>query len=101
MHNANLEHASITSILKPFEKKFLKKQFSRQISSKPQVLKRWSKKRGREIKAPRVFSNKGEVNILSGERQFNFKNPFQCDPIFSPASYHLNKPFPKSWRKFS
>jgi hypothetical protein len=33
------------------------------------------KKRGRERNAPRVSSNKGEVNILRGERHINFKNP--------------------------
>jgi hypothetical protein len=49
----------------------------------PQVLKRQSiekrekkkkkekGKRGRKRKAPRVSSNKGEVNILRGEKYFN------------------------------
>jgi hypothetical protein len=31
------------------------------------------KKRGRKRKAPKVSSNKGEVNILRGEKHFNFK----------------------------
>jgi hypothetical protein len=31
------------------------------------------KRRGRKRKAPRVSSNKGEVNILRGEKDFNFK----------------------------
>jgi hypothetical protein len=31
------------------------------------------KRRGRKRKAPRVSSNKGEVNILRGEMDFNFK----------------------------
>jgi hypothetical protein len=31
------------------------------------------KRRGRKRKAPRVSSNKGEVNILRGEKHFNFK----------------------------
>jgi hypothetical protein len=34
------------------------------------------RKRGRERKALRVSSNKGKVNILRGEKHFNFKNPF-------------------------
>jgi hypothetical protein len=34
------------------------------------------KKSERKRKAPKVSSNKGEVNILRGERFFNFKNPF-------------------------
>jgi hypothetical protein len=37
---------------------------------------REKKKMGRERKAPRVSSNKGEVNNLGGEKHFNFKNPF-------------------------
>jgi hypothetical protein len=32
--------------------------------------------RGRQRKALRVSLNKGEVNILRGEKHFNFKNPF-------------------------
>jgi hypothetical protein len=31
------------------------------------------KKRGRKRKTPRVSPNKGEVNILRGEKHFNFK----------------------------
>jgi hypothetical protein len=31
------------------------------------------KRRERKRKAPRVPSNKGEVNILRGEKHFNFK----------------------------
>jgi hypothetical protein len=33
-------------------------------------------KKRRERKAPRVSSNKWKINILTGERHFNFKNPF-------------------------
>jgi hypothetical protein len=58
-------------------------------------------KRGRERKAPRVSSNKGEVNILRGEIYFNFKNPFRRDPIFSPSIKQFQKPFLKSLTKFS
>jgi hypothetical protein len=35
VHNSIPEYASTASILKPFEKKFLKKGFSPQMSSKP------------------------------------------------------------------
>jgi hypothetical protein len=52
-------------------------------------------------KASKVSSYKGEVNNLRGERHFNFKNPFRCDPIFSPSIILFQKPFPKSSRKFS
>jgi hypothetical protein len=34
-------------------------------------LKKERKKRGRNRKAPRASSNKGEVNILRGEKYFN------------------------------
>jgi hypothetical protein len=34
------------------------------------------RKRGRKRKAPRVYSNKGEANILRDEKHLNFKNMF-------------------------
>jgi hypothetical protein len=104
MHNSTPEYASTASILKPFETKFLKKLFSPQISSKPPSPHETEQKkenRGRERKSPRVSSNNGEVNILRGERRFNFKIPFPYDPIFSPFIIPFQKPFPKSLRKFS
>jgi hypothetical protein len=58
------------------------------------------KKRGRERKALRVYSNKGEVTILRGEKHFNFKNSFRCDSIFFPSIITFQKPFPKSLRMF-
>jgi hypothetical protein len=61
--------------------------FSSNIIKTPQETKQGKKrekKRGREIKAPRISSNKGEVNILRGEKHFDFKNPFLRDSIFSP-----------------
>jgi hypothetical protein len=36
--------------------------------------KRKKEKRGRKGKALRVASNKGDVNILRGEKHLNFKN---------------------------
>jgi oligoribonuclease NrnB/cAMP/cGMP phosphodiesterase (DHH superfamily) len=57
--------------------------FSSNIIKTPRVLKRRSKGRERERKRKKrkkgaliVSSNKGEVNILRGEKHFNFKNPF-------------------------
>jgi hypothetical protein len=38
--------------------------------------KRENRKRGSKRKAPRVSSNKGEVNNLRGEKHFNLKNIF-------------------------
>jgi hypothetical protein len=43
-------------------------------------------------KGPRVSSNKMEVNILRGEKYFNFKNSFLCDSI-PPPSYNFKNPF--------
>jgi hypothetical protein len=52
------------------------------------------KKRGRKRKAPKVSSNKGEVNILIGEKHFNFKNIlFDVIPFSLPPSYHFKNPF--------
>jgi hypothetical protein len=90
--------------VKPFEKKFLKKWFSPQISSKPPSPQEIEhiKKRGKEKeKIQESLQIKGEVNILRGEKHFNFKNPFWCDSIFSPSIIPFQKPFPKSLRKFS
>jgi hypothetical protein len=58
-------------------------------------------KKGRKRKDSKVSSKKGEINILRGERHFNFKNPFRRDPIFSPSIIPFQKPFPKSLRNFS
>jgi hypothetical protein len=91
------------------KRKFLKKWFfSLNIIRTPQVLKRRSIKKeerekllkkerekiGRKRKAPRVYSNKGEVNILRGEKHFNFKNIlFDMIPFSPPPSYHFKNPF--------
>jgi hypothetical protein len=69
-----------------------------QISSKPPSPeetkhRKKRKKRGRERKAPRVTSNKGEVYILRGEKHFNFKNIlFNVIPFSPPLSYHFKNP---------
>jgi hypothetical protein len=80
VHNSTPEYASTASILKPVEKKFLKKRFSPKISSKalsPQETElKKERKRKRKGKALKLSLNKGEVNILRGERHFVFKNPF-------------------------
>jgi hypothetical protein len=99
VHNSIPKYATTASIsiimtmpfhVMTFEKKFLKKEFSPQIPSKPpspqemeqkeksieKEKKERKRKRRRKTKAPRVSSNKGEVNILRGEKHFNLKNPF-------------------------
>jgi hypothetical protein len=97
------------------KRKFLKKWFFSQISSKPSSPqetelrkkgeKYWKKKkkekqkRGRKRKAPWVSSNKGDVNIIRGEKHFNFKNLFLM--WFSPpSSYHFKNPFQNYWESF-
>jgi hypothetical protein len=47
----------------------------RESIEKKKKTKKDKGKRGRK-KTPRVSSNKGEVNILRGEKHFNFKNIF-------------------------
>jgi hypothetical protein len=117
VHNSILEYASTASIstvmtmpfhVKPFEKKVFEEViFLLKYHQSPRVLKRWSiekerksiEKRKRKRKAPSVSSNNGEVNILRGEKYFNFKNLFYV--IFSPFIILFQKPFPKSLRKCS
>jgi hypothetical protein len=68
----------------PFEKRFLKKWFSPQISSKPsspqETEHRKKKKRRKRKKKRKKLQEspqiKGEVNILRGEKYFNFKDHF-------------------------
>jgi hypothetical protein len=56
--------------------------------------KREKKRRGRKRKALRVSSNKGKVNILRGEKHFNFKNlRFDVIPFSPLPSYHFKNPF--------
>jgi hypothetical protein len=79
--------------------------FSSNIIKTAKSLRDGAEEKGREKKqkmrkAPKVSSNKGEVNILRGERHFNFKNPFRCDLIFSPSIISFQKPFPKIIEKF-
>jgi hypothetical protein len=45
--------------------------------------KKRERKKKKKREAPKVSSNKGEVNILRGERHFNFKIIFDVIP-FSP-----------------
>jgi hypothetical protein len=63
--------------------------FSSNIIETPRSSRDGAEKREREKKRKRkalkVSSNKGEVNILREKIRFNFKNHFQCDPIFSPS----------------
>jgi hypothetical protein len=95
MHKSILEYASTASILKPFEKKFLKKWSSPRISSKPLLKRRSKKKRGRKRKAPKVSSNKRKANILRGERHFNIKKILFDVIPFSPLHHTISKTLSK------
>jgi hypothetical protein len=50
------------------------KKERKSIEKKRKKKKKEKGKRGRKRKAPRFSSIKGEVNILRGEKHFNFKN---------------------------
>jgi hypothetical protein len=92
VHNSILEYASTTSILKPLEKKFLKKWFSPQISSKPSSPQEMEhEKKEKKGKLQLSLQIKGEVNILSEDKHFNFKNSFWCNSIF-PLHHTISKP---------
>jgi hypothetical protein len=120
VHNPILEYASTTSISTVMttplhlKRKFLKKWFFSWNIITPQVLQRWSikkeerekllkkeRKRGRKRKTPRVSLNKGEVNILRGEKTLQLqKYPFWCDSIFSPSIILFQNPFQNYWESF-
>jgi hypothetical protein len=51
------------------------------------------KKKKKERKLQESLQIKGEVNILRGEKYFNFKNSFLYDSIFSPSIIPFLKPF--------
>jgi hypothetical protein len=53
-----------------------------------------------EKKLQESLQIKGEVNILRGEKHFNFKTLFDVIPFSPPSSYHFKNPFLKSLRKF-
>jgi hypothetical protein len=56
--------------------------------------RRKKKKRKKEKrKAPRVSTNKEKVNILRGEKHFNFKNIFLCDIL--PLQHTISKTLSK------
>jgi hypothetical protein len=58
------------------------------------------KKEKKERKLQESLQIKGEVNILRGEKHFNFKNYFLYDSIFSPSIIPFWKPFPNHWENF-
>jgi hypothetical protein len=102
VHNSTPEYASTTSIFKPFEKKFLKKWFSPQISSKPLGPRDGAKKREEEKeKLQESLQIKGKLTFWEEKDTSNSKILFYVILFSPPQSYHLKKNFPKSLRKFA
>jgi hypothetical protein len=56
-------------------------------------LKKEEKRKKEKRKAPRVSTNKEKVNILRGEKHFNFKNIFLCDIL--PLQHTISKTLSK------
>jgi predicted Holliday junction resolvase-like endonuclease len=54
-------------------------------------IKKEKEKKKKKKKAPRVSSNKGEVNILRGEKYFNFKIFFLMSFHFLPLDHTILK----------
>jgi hypothetical protein len=69
--------------------------------SSPQEMEHRKNRKKEKKKLQESPQIKGEVNILRGEKHFNFKDPFWCDFIFSPSIIPFQKSFLKSLRKFS
>jgi hypothetical protein len=86
---------STISILKPNEKKFLKKWFSPQISSKtPSPQETEPKKRKKEEgkrKAPRVFSNKMGNQYFERRKIFQLQNSYLMWFHFLPLHHTISK----------
>jgi hypothetical protein len=73
------------------------------MSSKPPGPQEMEHRKKREKEKEKVLKKrklkeslqiKGEVNILRGEKQFNFKYYFLYDFILSPSIIPFQKPFP-------
>jgi hypothetical protein len=66
-------------------------------------MEHWKKEREKKRKkknSKSLCKEKGEVNILRGEKYFNCKI-FLRESTFSPAIISFSKPFPKSFEKVS
>jgi hypothetical protein len=89
--------------LKPFEKKFLKKWFSPQISSKPQSPQETEHEKIGKRKTPRVSSNKRGSQYFERRKTLQLQKSLSkiIEKVFSPSIIPFQKPFPKLLRKFS
>jgi hypothetical protein len=84
--------------IKPLEKTIFEEViFLLKYHQNPQVLKRWSiekkKEKEKEKKLQESPQIKGEVNILKGEKHFNFKDLFYVISFSPPPSYHFKNTF--------
>jgi hypothetical protein len=103
VQNSIPEHASTTGIsivmtmpfhVKPFEKKFLKKWFSPQISSKPpspQVTEDTKKQREAKIKALKLSSNKRRSQYFERRKTFQLQKSFLMWFHFLPLHHTISK----------
>jgi cell shape-determining protein MreC len=101
MHNSTPEYASSASILKPIKKKFLKKWFSPQISSKPlspqeTELKKREKKKKKKDKKEKLQKSpqiKGKLTFWVEEDTSTSKILFDVISFSPPPSYHFKNNF--------
>jgi hypothetical protein len=103
MHNSTPEYASTASVLKSFEKKFLKKWFSPQMSLKPLGPKETELEKGEKEKEKEKLQKslqiKGKLAFWEEKDVSTSKIIFDAIPS-PPSIIPFQKPFPKSLRKF-
>jgi hypothetical protein len=108
MHNSTPKYVSTTSILKPIEKKFWKKWFSPQISSKPlspqqMEFKKWREKKEKGKKRERLqksFQIKGKLTFWDENDTSTSKILFDVISFSPPPSYHFKNHFQNHWENF-
>jgi hypothetical protein len=70
----------------------MRRSIEKRKKNRENILKKEiKKKRGRKRKALRVSSNKGKINILRGEKLFNFKIFFLMWYHFLPLHHSISK----------
>jgi hypothetical protein len=103
MHNSTPEYASTASVLKSFEKKFLKKWFSPQMSLKPLGPKETELEKGEKEKEKEKLQKslqiKGKLAFWEEKDVSTSKIIFDAIPS-PPPSYHFKNPFQNNWEKF-
>jgi hypothetical protein len=98
VHNSILEYASMASILKPFEKKFLKKWFSPQILSEPPSpleMEHEKKKKKKKRKAAIVSSNKRGSQYFERRKTLQLQKFFLMWFHFLPLYHTISKTLSK------